>query len=84
MLGPDHPDTQTSRKNLAKAYRAAGRAADAIPLEQTLAGRQQVLEHDHPDIQTARKSLATTAYRDGGRAVKAIPPVEQTMAAREN
>ena len=84
VLGPDHPDTQTSRKNLAKAYRAAGRVAEAIPLEQTLAGRQQVLRPDHPDTQTSRKNLATTAYRDGGRAVKAIPPVEQTLAARES
>ena len=84
VLGHDHPDTQTSRKNLAKAYRAAGRVADAIPLEQTLAGRRPVLGHDHPDTQTARKNLSTTAYRDGGRAAKAIPPVEQTLAARES
>ena len=84
VLGHDHPDTQTSRKNLAKAYRAADRAADAMPLEQTLAGRQQVLGHDHPDTQTPRKNLATTAYRDGGRGAKAIPPVEQTLAARES
>jgi hypothetical protein len=26
VLGPDHPDTLTSRNNLATAYRAAGRA----------------------------------------------------------
>ena len=84
VLGHDHPDTQTSRKNLAKAYRAAGRVADAIPLEQTLAARRQVLGHDHPDTQTSPKNLATTAYRDGGRAAKAIPPVEQTLAARES
>ena len=83
VLGPDHPDTQTSRKNLAKAYRAAGRVAEAMPLEQTLAGRQQVLRPDPPDTQTSRKNLAT-AYRDGGRAAKAIPPVEQTLAARES
>ena len=84
VLGPDHPDTQTSRKNLAKAYRAAGRVAEAIPLEQTLAGRQQVLRPDPPDTQTSRKNLATTAYRDGGRAAQAIPPAEQTLAARES
>ena len=84
VLGHDHPDTQTSRKNLAKAYRAADRVADAIPLEQTLGGRRQVLRPDHPDTRTSRKNLATTAYHDGGRAVKAIPPVEQTLAARES
>ena len=31
-LGPDHPDTLTSRNNLAAAYLAAGRTAEAITL----------------------------------------------------
>ena len=84
LLGHDHPDTQTSRKNLAEAYRAAGRGAEAIPLEQTLAGRRQVLRPDHPDTLTAPKNRATTAYRDGGRAAKAVPPAVQTLAARES
>ena len=82
VLGPDHLDTQTSRRNLAKAYRAADRVADAIPLEQTLAGRQQVLRPDHPDTQTSRKNFAT-ADRDGRRAADAIP-LEQTLADRES
>ncbi|WP_423842205.1 tetratricopeptide repeat protein, partial [Actinomyces naeslundii] len=39
-LGPDHPDTLTSRNNLAGAYRDAGRLDEAIPLfEQTLEDR---------------------------------------------
>ena len=84
LLGHDHPDTQTSRKNLAEAYRAAGRGAEAIPLEQTLAGRRQVLRPDHPDTRTSPKNRATTAYRDGGRAAKAIPPAVPTLAARES
>ncbi|HJY55040.1 MAG TPA: tetratricopeptide repeat protein, partial [Streptosporangiaceae bacterium] len=29
VLGPDHPDTINARNNLAAAYQAAGRAADA-------------------------------------------------------
>ncbi len=38
VLGPDHPDTLNSRNNLAAAYVAAGRAAEAIELhQQTLA-----------------------------------------------
>jgi hypothetical protein len=32
LLGPDHPDTLASRNNLANAYRAAGRTADAEKL----------------------------------------------------
>ncbi|MGY1947719.1 tetratricopeptide repeat protein, partial [Nocardia asiatica] len=38
VLGADHPDTLGSRNNLASAYQAAGRVAEAIPLyERTLA-----------------------------------------------
>ncbi len=49
MLGPDHPDTLTSRGDLAVAYQDAGRAAEAIPLhEQTLAACERVLGLDHP------------------------------------
>ena len=47
-LGPDHPDTLTSRNNLAIAYRAAGRPGEAVTLhEQTLAARERVLGPDH-------------------------------------
>ena len=66
VLGPDHPDTLTSRNNLAAAYRAAGRAAEAIPLyERTLADRERVLGPDHPDTLTSRNNLAA-AYEAAG------------------
>ena len=40
-LGPEHPDTLASRNNLAAAYQAAGRNAEAIRmLEATLAERE--------------------------------------------
>jgi hypothetical protein len=43
VLGPDHPDTLTSRNNLAAAYETAGQAAEAIPLhQQTLAARERL------------------------------------------
>ena len=32
VLGPDHPDTLSSRNNLAGAYQSAGDLATAIPL----------------------------------------------------
>ena len=49
MLGADHPDTLTSRNNLATAYVHAGRTAEAIPLhEQVLAAFERVLGPDHP------------------------------------
>ena len=68
VLGPDHPDTLTSRNNLAYAYVAAGRAAEAIPLhEQTLAALERVLGPDHPYTLGSRDNLAA-AYRAAGGA----------------
>jgi eukaryotic-like serine/threonine-protein kinase len=49
-LGPAHPNTLTSRSNLALAYRAAGRTAEAITLlEATLKIRESKLGPAHPD-----------------------------------
>ena len=59
VLGDTHPDTLTSRNNLARAYRDAGRLDEAIPLlERTLADREQVLGETHPDTLTSRNNLA--------------------------
>ena len=80
VLGPDHPDTLTSRNNLALAYRGAGRTGEAITLdEQALAARERVLGPDHPDTLTARSNLATT-YRAAGRTGEAITLYEQILA----
>jgi len=83
VLGPDHPDTLTSRNNLANAYQAAGRTDEAITLhEQNLTARERVLGPDHPDTLTSRNNLAA-AYRAAGRLDEAIGLHEQTLAARE-
>jgi tetratricopeptide (TPR) repeat protein len=83
MLGADHCDTLASRNNLAIAYLAVGRAAEAVRLhEQTLAGRERVLGADHPDTWASRNNLAV-AYLRAGRAAEAIPLLEQSLAARE-
>ena len=83
MLGADHPDTLSTRNNLAVAYRDAGRTAEAITLhEQTLADRERVLGADHPDTLRTRNNLAT-AYRDAGRTAEAITLHEQTLADQE-
>ena len=64
-LGADHPDTLTSRNNLADAYQAAGLAA--IPLyERTLADPERVLGADHPDTLTSRNNLAAPTGRRAG------------------
>jgi hypothetical protein len=82
-LGADHPDTLTSRDNLALAYEDVGRAAEAIPLfGQTLGTRERLLGPDHPDTLTSRDNLAV-AYQAAGRAAEAIPLFEQTVADRE-
>ncbi len=59
VRGTDHPDTLTTRNNLAMAYRAAGRTADAIPLyERMLADCERVLGAGHPWTKAAREGLA--------------------------
>ena len=54
--GETHPDTLASRNNLARAYKAAGRLAEAIPLyERTLSDCEQVLGETHPDTLASRE-----------------------------
>jgi len=58
-VGAGHPDTLTSRNNLAIAYRAAGRTADAIPLlQRTLADFERLVGADHPSTKVVRANLA--------------------------
>jgi tetratricopeptide (TPR) repeat protein len=66
-LGETHPDTLTSSNNLARAYRAAGRLEEAIPLfERTLADRERVLGETHRSTLASRTNLAA-AYQAAGR-----------------
>ena len=59
-LGPDHPDTLTSRNNLASAYQAAGRIAEAIAMhEATLKLRESKLGPDHLDTLRAATTSPT-------------------------
>ena len=58
VLGEDHPDTLTSRNNLAYAYESAGRLQEAIGLfDRLLGGCLRILGPDHPLTATVRKSL---------------------------
>jgi hypothetical protein len=57
------PDTcrQCSGNQAVNTYRAAGRAAEAIPLhQQTLAAFERVLGPDHPDTLASRNNLGDT------------------------
>ena len=83
MLGANHPDTLAARLNVAHAYQAAGRTADAIPLlERTLADSERVLGAGHPDTVGSRNDLAV-AYRDAGRTAEATALLERTLADTE-
>jgi tetratricopeptide (TPR) repeat protein/tRNA A-37 threonylcarbamoyl transferase component Bud32 len=83
-LGPDHPDTLTSRNNLAGAYLAAGRTAEAIALfEGALKVWEAKLGPDHPDTLTSRNNLAL-AYAAAGRTADAIALHEATLKLRES
>ena len=83
MLGADHPDTLASRNNLAAAYLAAGRAAEAIPLhEQTLADLRAGAG-PRPPRHPALAEQPRPRLPGGGPGCQAIPLHEQTLADRE-
>jgi len=82
-LGADHPDTLTSRNNLAYAYESAGDLARAISLyEATLSDRERVLGSDHPDTLTSRNNLAY-AYESAGDLARAISLFKATLSDSE-
>ena len=79
ILGEDHPNTLTSRNNLAYVYQQAGRLTEAIALfEQVLTARIRILGEDHPNTLTSRNNLAG-AYHSVGRLTEAITLYEQTL-----
>ncbi|WP_328916287.1 MULTISPECIES: FxSxx-COOH system tetratricopeptide repeat protein [unclassified Streptomyces] len=83
VLGKDHPDTLTSRNNLASAYESAGDLDRAIPLlKRTLTERVRVLGENHPGTLTSRNNLAG-AYQAAGDLDRAIQLFEQTLTDSE-
>ena len=61
ILGKDHPDTLTTKGNLASMYWAQRRTAEAARLEaEVLEKRQQILREDYPYTLTAKGNLAST------------------------
>ena len=62
MLGPDHPDTLTTRGNIASWTGECGDAAGALRLfRELLPDRERVLGPDHPDTLTTRNNIASWA-----------------------
>gem|GEM_PF-730576 len=79
-LGPDHPDTLTTRNNLALAHQDAGLLSTAIDMHQALlTDRTRLLGPDHPDTLGTRGNLAL-AYRESGNLQKAINMLEDVLA----
>ncbi|MFC8529240.1 tetratricopeptide repeat protein [Nocardia sp. NPDC057227] len=79
VLGDDHPDTLTTRHNLAYAYQTAGRVGEAIELyERLLTDRRRVLGDDHPNTLATRHNLAGT-YETAGRVGEAIELYERVL-----
>jgi serine/threonine protein kinase/tetratricopeptide (TPR) repeat protein len=82
-LGTDHPDTLTTRNNLAGAYQVAGRLTEALALyELTWKVRLAQLGPDHKDTLTTQNNLALT-YQAAGRIAEALSLHEETLKRRE-
>ncbi|MEH0516754.1 FxSxx-COOH system tetratricopeptide repeat protein [Streptomyces sp. B21-079] len=82
MLGPEHPDTLTSRNNLGNALFGMGEPAEAIRLlRQTLEGRTRMLGPEHPDTLTSRNDLAC-ALDGTGEHAEAVGLLRQTLNDR--
>ncbi|MFJ4828305.1 tetratricopeptide repeat protein, partial [Streptomyces bacillaris] len=67
ILGPGHPNTLTSRNNLANALNDLGQHRQAADLlQQVLTDTERILGPDHPDTLTSRNNLAN-ALNDLGQ-----------------
>ncbi|NKY41675.1 tetratricopeptide repeat protein, partial [Cellulomonas septica] len=83
LLGRDHPDTLTSRNDMAPFHRDARRLDRTLPLlEATLRDAERALGPDHPVTLTSRGNLAL-AYRDARRPDLALPLLERMLADAE-
>ena len=68
-LGPDHPDTLTTRSNIAAWTGSVGDAREALRLfAELLPDRERVLGRDHPDTLTTRNNIAHWTGEVGERA----------------
>ncbi|MEW1761523.1 FxSxx-COOH system tetratricopeptide repeat protein [Streptomyces cyaneofuscatus] len=83
VLGPDHPDTLTSRNNLALALSGLGEHQQAADLhQQTLTDHERTLGPHHPHTLTSRNNLANT-LNDLGEHQQAADLHQQTLTDHE-
>jgi tetratricopeptide (TPR) repeat protein len=83
LLGPGHAQAELARSQLADAYAAAGRPAEALAsTEAALADRERTLGPEHPLTVTARVNAARSLDA-AGRTAEAIALYEQALGSRE-
>ena len=83
VLGPEHPDTLTSRNNLAVVYSDLRRLQEAVELHDgTLKIRERVLGREHPNTLMAQSNLGES-YRASGQTQKALYVHQETLEIRE-
>ncbi|WP_307818335.1 tetratricopeptide repeat protein, partial [Streptomyces sp. MBT60] len=83
VLGLDHPDTLSSRNNLASTLNSLGEHREAADLhQQVLTDRQRILGPDHPHTLTSRNNLAT-ALNSLGEHQQAADLHQQVLTDRQ-
>ncbi|WP_371503445.1 tetratricopeptide repeat protein [Kitasatospora sp. NBC_00374] len=82
VLGPEHPDTLSTRNNVAIWRGEAGDVVGAVAaLEELLADSVRILGPDHPDTLTTRNNLARWRG-EAGDVVGAVAALEELLADR--
>jgi tetratricopeptide (TPR) repeat protein len=83
LLGPGHAQSVVARGQLADAYAAAGRHAEALAAtEATLADRERTLGPEHP-LAVAARVNAARSLEAAGRTDEALALYEQALGSRE-
>lgn len=89
-LGPDHPDTLSTRANAAHWHGETGDSAGAVrAMEELLADAVRVLGPDHPDVLGTRNDLALWRARAGDpvaavRAFEELLPRQMTVLGADH
>merc|ERR1711916_145734 len=68
VLGPDHPDTLTTRANMALVLESQGKYDEALAMYEAVLAvreREDVLGPDHPDTLTTRANMAMVLNSQG-------------------
>lgn len=67
VLGPDHPDTLTTRANIASWIGRCGQPEEELLLfQELLPDRERVLGPDHPDTLAIRERIQQLSTPNGG------------------